>query len=204
MNTRCTPAYLFCRILESKSADFIEHPVVEKEVDSTAGSWFQSWHILDAKAVLEVYVITPKHIINYRYPLTCARIQELQFTLNVAMYSRRWLVKNEEGDWFQMSSGFLTATCQRSLIHPSSTYLFTYECPTKHSHVMASAAIILPTHSHLNTEHLEGGLLWPWPGLKSVHMFPSWQAVRDGTAAWGEVSGSLFGGGGWADQTSTW
>lgn len=35
-------AYLHCRILESKSAYFIEHSVVEKEVDSIARSWFLS------------------------------------------------------------------------------------------------------------------------------------------------------------------
>lgn len=61
-----------------------------------------------------------------------------------------------------------------------------------------------PEHPFKHWVYIEDDLLWPWPGLKCVRMFPFWQAVRDGTAAWGEVSGSLFGGGDWADQTSTW
>lgn len=35
-------------------------------------------------------------------------------------------------------------------------------------------------------------------------MFLSWRAVKDGPAAWGGVSGSPFGGGDWAAQTSTY
>lgn len=118
-----TFAHLLCRVLEPKSAYFIEHPVVKEEVDSTAGSRFLSWHILDAKAVLRVYIITPKHIINYRCPPTCTRIQEVQFTLNVALYFR-WWCENEKEVCFQMSSGFFIVLSERSVINLPLTYFF--------------------------------------------------------------------------------
>lgn len=58
-------ADLLCGILESKGAHFVEHPVVEKEVDSAASCRLLSRRALDAEAVLGTHVITPKHIINY-------------------------------------------------------------------------------------------------------------------------------------------
>lgn len=60
-------------ILESKGDYFVQHPVVEEEVDSAAGRRLLSRRALDAEAVLGTHVITPKHIINYHRPLTRAR-----------------------------------------------------------------------------------------------------------------------------------
>lgn len=57
-------ADLLCGILESKGAYFVEHPVVEKEVDSATSCRLLSRRALDAEAVLGTHVITPKHIIN--------------------------------------------------------------------------------------------------------------------------------------------
>lgn len=66
-------ANLLCRILESKGAYFVEHPMVEEEVDSAASRILLSRRALDAEAVLGTHVITPKHIINYHRPLTFTR-----------------------------------------------------------------------------------------------------------------------------------
>lgn len=65
-------ADLLCGILESKGAYFIEHLVVEEEVDSAASRLLLPRRALDAEAVLGTHVITPKHIINYHRPLTLA------------------------------------------------------------------------------------------------------------------------------------
>lgn len=53
-------ADLLCGILESKAAYFVEHPVVQEEVDSAAGRRLLPRRALDAEAVLGTHVITPK------------------------------------------------------------------------------------------------------------------------------------------------
>lgn len=181
--------------------------MVKKEVDSTTGCRFLSWHILDAKAVLGVYVITRKHIINYRYPLTCAPILEFQFTLKCGhvlerVVSQKWrgrLILNVKWSFNSMLSKIWDSSIFIQLI-----YIEVLQKTEPRAGFRNHNSCREHEHPFKHWVYMEDDLLWPWPGLKCVRMFPFWQAVRDGTAAWGEVSGSLFGGGDWADQTSTW